>query len=130
MPTADLAPLGDRQASQHPRTGVGNTRRLLVEPAGEIAQQSLGFVRIIELPGLSQRSADRRVQRLWQPLFHVAGLMNLAPLDRRGAEGPTDDLAQRLGPSTMNSRQTLRSNELPCAVCAPASMRRQPLVLK
>ena len=38
------------------------------------------------------------MQRLWQPLFHVASLMNLAPLDRcGGAEGPTDDLAQRLG---------------------------------
>jgi hypothetical protein len=30
----------------------GNARRLLVEPAGEIAQESLGFVGIIELPGL------------------------------------------------------------------------------
>ena len=30
----------------------GNTRRLLVEPAGEIAQQPLGFIGIIELPSL------------------------------------------------------------------------------
>ena len=39
----------------------GDTRRLLVEPAGEIAQQSLGFGGIIELQSLSQRSAD-----IWQ----------------------------------------------------------------
>jgi len=38
------------------------------------------------------------VQRLWQPLCHVASLMNLATLDWCvGTEGPTNDLAQRLG---------------------------------
>jgi hypothetical protein len=38
------------------------------------------------------------MQRLWQPLGHVAGLVDLATLDRRvGAEGPANDLAQRLG---------------------------------
>jgi hypothetical protein len=35
----------------------GDAGRLLVEPAGEITQASLGFVGIIELPSLSQRSA-------------------------------------------------------------------------
>src|SRR5262249_51406244 len=40
----------------------------------------------------------RRMQRLGQPLDHVAGFMNLAALDRRmGAEGATDGFAQRLG---------------------------------
>ena len=42
----------------------GNAGRLLVEPAGEIAQQPLGLVGIVELPGLAQRPADRRMQRL------------------------------------------------------------------
>ena len=38
------------------------------------------------------------MQRLWQPLCHVASLMNLATLDRCvGTEGPTNDLTQRLG---------------------------------
>jgi hypothetical protein len=38
------------------------------------------------------------MQWLGQTLGHVAGFMNLAALDRRvGAEGSTDDFAQRLG---------------------------------
>ena len=38
------------------------------------------------------------MQRLRQPLCHVASLMNLATLDRCvGTEGPTNDLTQRLG---------------------------------
>ena len=38
------------------------------------------------------------MQGLRQPLGHVARFMNLAALDRSAsAEGPTDDLAQRLG---------------------------------
>jgi hypothetical protein len=69
----------------------GNAGRLLVEPAGEIAQQPLGLVGIVELPGLAQRPADRGMQRLGQPLDHIAGLMELAPLDWRvGAEGAAD----------------------------------------
>src|SRR5438552_11211517 len=70
----------------------------MVKPMGEIAQQPLGFSGIVELPSLPQRPAYRRMQRLGQPLDHVAGFMNLAALDRRvGAEGATDDFAQRLG---------------------------------
>src|SRR3989440_11587532 len=38
------------------------------------------------------------MQRLGQPLDHVAGFMNLAALDRCvGAKGATDDFAQRFG---------------------------------
>ena len=76
----------------------GDTGRLLVEPTGEIAQQPLGFIGIVELPSLPERPAYRRMQRLGQPLDHIAGFMNLAALDRRvGTEGTTDDFAQRLG---------------------------------
>src|SRR5256885_7155298 len=65
---------------------------------GEIAQQPLGFNGIVELPTLPQRPAYRRMQRLGQPLDHVAGFMKLAALDRRvSAEGATDNFAQRLG---------------------------------
>ena len=66
--------------------------RLLIKPTGEIAQQPLGFIGIIELPSLPERPACRRMQRLGQPLDYVAGFMNLAALDRRvGTEGATDD---------------------------------------
>jgi len=38
------------------------------------------------------------MQRLGQPFDYVAGLMDLASLDRSmGAEGAADDFAQRLG---------------------------------
>src|SRR5262249_58663336 len=50
----------------------GNTRRLVLESAGEIAQQSLGFIGLIEFPCLPQRPAYRCMQRLRQPLDHVA----------------------------------------------------------
>ena len=74
-----------------------NAGRLVLEPAGEIAQQPLGFVSVVELPGLSQRLAHRGMQRLGQALDHVAGLVNLAALDRRvPAEGRADHLGQRL----------------------------------
>src|ERR1700758_4110804 len=76
----------------------GDTGRLLVKPTGEIAQQPLGFSGIVELPSLPERPAYRRMQRLGQPLDHVAGFMNLAALDRRvGAGGATDNFAQCFG---------------------------------
>jgi hypothetical protein len=55
---------------------IGSPRRLTVsissslrecwrvEPAGEIAQQPIGFVGIVELPGLSERPAHCCVQRI------------------------------------------------------------------
>jgi len=46
---------------------------------------------IVELPSLPERPAFGQV------LDHVAGFVKLAPLDRRvGAEGATNDFAQRL----------------------------------
>src|SRR6266540_4854407 len=55
--------------------------------------------RIAATPDRGQgRGTYRRMQRLGQPLDHVAGFMKLAALDWRvGAEGATDDFAQRLG---------------------------------
>jgi hypothetical protein len=35
----------------------GDSGRLLVKPAGEIAQQLLGFIGIVELPSLPERPA-------------------------------------------------------------------------
>src|SRR5262249_8588149 len=79
--------------------GAGSdTGRLLIKAAGEIAQQPLGLIGIVELPSLPEDPAYRCMQRLGQPLDHVAGFMKLATLDRCvGAEGATDDFAQRLG---------------------------------
>jgi hypothetical protein len=76
----------------------GDTGRLLVKPTGEIAQQPLGFIGIVELPSLPEGPAYRRMQRRGQPLDHVAGFMNLAALEGCvGTEGATDDFAQRFG---------------------------------
>ena len=68
----------------------GDTGRHLAKPTGEIAQQPLGFIGIIELPSLPECPAYRRMQRRGQPLDHVAGFMNLAALDGCvGTEGAT-----------------------------------------
>src|SRR5271165_4520661 len=76
----------------------GNGGRVLLEPTCEIAEQSLGLVGIVELPGLPKRAADRRMQRLRQPLDDVARLVDLTTLDRRvRAEAAADGFAQRLG---------------------------------
>ena len=66
----------------------GDARRFLLEPASEIAQQALGLGGIIELPGLSQRLAHRGVQRLRQPLDHIAGLVDPAYGGRRSIGSP------------------------------------------
>src|SRR5207344_1847673 len=52
-----------------------DTGRLLVEPAGEITQQALRFVGIVEFPSLPECPAHRRMQWLGQSLDHIAGLM-------------------------------------------------------
>jgi len=64
----------------------GDTGPLLAKSTNEIAQQPLGFIGIIELPSLPERPAYRRMQRLGQSLNHVAGVMNLASLERAGAD--------------------------------------------
>jgi hypothetical protein len=48
-----------------PEDAGGNTRRLLVEPAGEIAQRSFGLVGIVQFPSLLERAAHRGMQRAW-----------------------------------------------------------------
>ena len=58
-----------------------NAGRLLLEPAGQIERQPLGLVRVVELPGLSERLAHGGVQRLGQALDEIAGLVNMVALD-------------------------------------------------
>ena len=60
----------------------GDTGRLLIKPAGEIPQQPLGFIGIVELPSLPEHPAYRCMQRLGQPLDHVAGFMNLGVVEK------------------------------------------------
>src|SRR6516225_7634031 len=53
---------------------------------------------VVQFPGLTQRRADRGVQRLWQPLEDVARLVDLAALDRGvAAKGFANRLGQRFG---------------------------------
>jgi hypothetical protein len=97
--------------------------RLLVEPAGEIAQEPLGLVGIIELPSPSPRSATDacsdfgsrsvtlRALWIWHRWIGV-----WAPKVRRIT------LLRAVAPSTMNSRQTFgsspRSIRLSCTTAA------------
>ena len=46
----------------------GDTGRLPVDPAGEIAQQPLSLVGIVEFPSLPECPTHRRMQWLGQPL--------------------------------------------------------------
>jgi hypothetical protein len=72
----------DRQHLVEPFEDAGrNAGRLMLELAGEIAQQPLGFVSIIEFPSLPERPAYRRMQRLGQPLAQA----NLVELSVRAA---------------------------------------------
>jgi hypothetical protein len=83
------------------------------------------------------------MQRLGQPLDHVAGFMNLATLDRRmSAEGSTDDFAQCLGTvddkqptdfrvepaldQIVNQRRRQSTSTRHVAVALPGLMRRRP----
>lgn len=55
----------DSQHLVEPFEDAGSdTGRLLVEPAGEIAQQPFGLVGIVEFPSLPECPAHRRMQRL------------------------------------------------------------------
>ena len=76
----------------------GDARRLAFEPASEIPDQLLGLLGVVQLPGLAQRLPDRDMEVLGQALDNVAGLVNLAALDRRvAAESLADRLGERLG---------------------------------
>ena len=72
-------------------------RRVVFQPSCEIADQLLGLVGVVQLPGLAQHAADRGMQRLRQPLHDVASLVNLAALDQRFApEAAPDRFRERL----------------------------------
>src|SRR6478752_880312 len=58
--------------SSNPSRMLAATGRRPVDPAGEIAQQPLSLVCIVEFPSLPECPAHRRLQWLGQPLDHVA----------------------------------------------------------
>src|SRR3982075_4721068 len=59
------------------------TRCVALPPPGEIANELLGLLGVVELPGLAQHAADGCVQRLREALPDVASLVDLAPLNER-----------------------------------------------
>src|SRR4029077_20427367 len=68
------------------------------ETLGKIAEQLFSLVGIVQLPGLSQHTSNRSVQRFGQSLHNVAGLVDLTALDCRGSsEGSADCFGQGLG---------------------------------
>ena len=72
-------------------------RRIVFQPSREIADQLLGLVGVVQLPGLAQHPADGRVHWLRQPLHDVASLVNLAPLNQRlTPEAAPDRFRERL----------------------------------
>jgi hypothetical protein len=86
----------DQHLAETLKDAGGDTGRLLLESAGEIAQQPLGLVSGVEFPGLPERSAHRFMKRLGQAFNHVARFVNLTTSDRRvGTEASTNDFAWR-----------------------------------
>ena len=72
--------------------------RVLLQAPGEIADETLGLLRIVQLPGLAQRLLDAGLEVLGQAFGDVAALVDLAALDQgRGSEGLSDRLGERLG---------------------------------
>ncbi len=72
-------------------------RPVLLEPACQVADQLLGFLRVVEFPSLAQHPVRRGVQLLRQTIGDVAGLVDLASLDRDiASEGYPNRLRQRL----------------------------------
>src|ERR1700730_8053884 len=70
---------------------AGDPGRLAFQALREIAKQSPGLRGVVQLPGLAERAADRGMERLRQPLHDVAGLVDLAALDRRVASKTAPD---------------------------------------
>jgi hypothetical protein len=95
LPEGDVpAPAGSgvsKSAASRHFVALSSAGRFVFQALREIANQSLGLRGIVELPGLPQRAAHRSVQSLWQPRHNVAGLVNLAALDRRLVAKTTPD---------------------------------------
>ena len=74
-----------------------DARFLMLQTPDQVAQEPLGLVRVVLVPGLTERLLDARVQMLGQALDDVTALVDLAALDGGGhTEGVSDRFAECL----------------------------------
>ena len=78
----------------------------MLQATGEVSDQALGLVGIIQLPRLPQSFADAGMKGLGKAIRDVAGLVDLTTLDRGVA---TEGVADRLGQGIVPSRVEIRS---------------------
>ena len=87
-----------------------DARFLMLQTPGQVAQEPLGLVCVVLVPGLTERLLDARVQMLGQGLDDVTALVDLAALDGGGhTEGVSDRFdrhlqAQRRQPAGLPDR--------------------------
>ena len=66
----------------------------MLQTPDQVAQEPLGLVCVVLVPGLTERLLDARVQMLGQALDDVTALVDLAALDGGGhTEGVSDRFA-------------------------------------
>ena len=63
------------------RDAARDARFLMLQTPGQVAQEPLGLVCVVLVPGLTERLLDARVQMLGQALDDVTALVDLAALD-------------------------------------------------
>ena len=74
-----------------------DARFLMLQTPDQVAQEPLGLVCVVLVPGLTERLLDARVQMLGQALDDVTALVDLAALDGGGhTEGVSDRFAECL----------------------------------
>ncbi len=67
----------------------------MLQTPDQVAQEPLGLVCVVLVPGLTERLLDARVQMLGQALDDVTALVDLAALDGGGhTEGVSDRFAE------------------------------------
>src|SRR5215471_15839474 len=111
----------------------GDAGGLLLQAAGEVADQPFGLVGIIQFPRLTQCLAHRGMPRLGQTFEDVADLVDLATLDRGvTAEVLANRFGQRLGSIDDEQRQTLgsrpRSIRLSSSACTTVAFSVAPSI--
>ena len=74
-----------------------DARFLMLQTPDQVAQEPLGLVCVVLVPGLTERLLDARVQMFGQALDDVTALVDLAALDGGGhTEGVSDRFAECL----------------------------------
>ena len=74
-----------------------DARFLMLQTPDQVAQEPLGLVCVVLVPGLTERLLDARVQMLGQALDDITALVDLAALDGGGhTEGVSDRFDRHL----------------------------------